>query len=201
MAMSGLNYMKRICVYCGSSSGARPSYIQAARALGALLVRRGLGLVYGGSNVGLMGALADTVLAQGGEVIGVIPGPVVIREVAHTGLADLRVVGSMHERKALMAELADAFIAMPGGFGTLEEFCEIVTWVQLGLHQKPCGLLNVEGYYDGLLSFLNHAVAEGFLKPEYRSVVLTDSEADGLLEKISKYQAPPLKKWIDRDET
>lgn len=193
--------MKRICVYCGSSNGNRPSYIQAARALGTSLVRRGIGLVYGGSNVGLMGALADTVLAQGGEVIGVIPEAVVIREVAHTRLADLRVVGSMHERKALMAELADGFIAMPGGFGTLEEFCEIVTWVQLGLHRKPCGLLNVEGYYDGLLSFLNHAVAEGFIRTEYRSVVLTDSEVDGLLEKISKYEAPHLKKWIDRDET
>ena len=193
--------MKRICVYCGSSSGTRPSYIQAARALGTSLARRGLGLVYGGSNVGLMGALADTVLAQGGEVIGVIPESVVIREVAHTRLADLRIVGSMHERKALMAELADGFIAMPGGFGTLEEFCEIVTWVQLGLHRKPCGLLNVEGYYDGLLSFLNHAVAEGFIRTEYRSVVLTDSEVDGLLEKISKYEAPHLKKWIDRDET
>ncbi|HKS40955.1 MAG TPA: TIGR00730 family Rossman fold protein [Blastocatellia bacterium] len=193
--------MKRICVYCGSSNGARPSYIQAARALGTSLVRRGIGLVYGGSNVGLMGALADTVLAQGGEVIGVIPESVVIREVAHTRLADLRVVGSMHERKALMAELADGFIAMPGGFGTLEEFCEIVTWVQLGLHRKPCGLLNVEGYYDGLLSFLNHAVAEGFIRTEYRSVVLTDSEVDGLLEKISTYEAPHLKKWIDRDET
>jgi len=193
--------MKRICVYCGSSNGTRPSYIQAARALGTSFVRRGLGLVYGGSNVGLMGALADTVLAGGGEVIGVIPEPVVIREVAHTGLADLRVVGSMHERKALMAELADGFIALPGGFGTLEEFCEIVTWVQLGLHRKPCGLLNVEGYYDGLLSFLNHMVAEGFVRPEYRSVVLTDSEADGLLEKFSKYEAPTLKKWIDSDET
>ena len=157
--------------------------------------------MYGGSNVGLMGALADTVLAQGGEVIGVIPESVVIREVAHTRLADLRVVGSMHERKALMAELADGFIAMPGGFGTLEEFCEIVTWVQLGLHRKPCGLLNVEGYYDGLLSFLNHAVAEGFIRTEYRSVVLTDSEVDGLLKKISTYEAPHLKKWIDRDET
>lgn len=193
--------MKRVCVYCGSSNGARQSYIEAARALGTSLVRRGFGLVYGGSNVGLMGALADTVLAQGGEVIGIIPEPLVTKEVAHRGLSDLRVVGSMHERKALMAELADAFIALPGGFGTLEEFCEIVTWVQLGLHRKPCGLLNVEGYYDGLLSFFNHAVAEGFVKPEYRSVVLTDSGADDLLEKISRYEVPPLHKWIDRDET
>jgi uncharacterized protein (TIGR00730 family) len=193
--------MKRVCVYCGSSNGARQSYIEAARALGISLVRRGLGLVYGGSNVGLMGAISDTVLAQGGEVIGIIPEPLVAKEVAHRGLSDLRIVGSMHERKALMAELSDAFIALPGGFGTLEEFCEIVTWVQLGLHRKPCGLLNVEGYYDGLLSFLNHTVAEGFVKPEYRSVVLADSEADVLLEKILRYAAPPLHKWIDRDET
>lgn len=193
--------MKRICVYCGSSNGTRPSYVEAARALGKSLVRRGLGLVYGGSNVGLMGALADTVIAQGGEVIGVIPEPLVAKEVAHAGLPDLRVVGSMHERKALMAELADGFIALPGGFGTLEEFCEIVTWVQLGLHRKPCGLLNVEGYYDGLLSFINHMMTESFVRPEYRSVVLTDSEADGLLDKFSKYEPPALKKWIDRDES
>ena len=164
-------------------------------------MRRGLGLVYGGSHIGLMGALADTVLAEGGEVIGVIPEPMVTREIAHTGLSDLRVVGSMHERKALMADLADAFIALPGGFGTLEEFCEIATWVQLGLHRKPCGLLNVEGYYDGLLSFLNHAVGEGFIRPEYLAVVLTDSKADVLLEKISSIEVPPLPKWIDRDET
>lgn len=148
-----------------------------------------------------MGAVADAVIAEGGEVIGVIPEPLVAKEVSHERLSDLRVVGSMHERKALMAELADGFIALPGGFGTLEEFCEIVTWVQLGLHRKPCGLLNVEGYYDGLLSFLNHMVAEGFVKPEYRSVVLTDSDAGGLLEKFSKYEAPPLHKWIDPDET
>jgi len=193
--------MKRICVYCGSSSGARQAYIQAARALGVSLVRRGLGLVYGGSHIGLMGALADTVLAEGGEVIGVIPEPMVTREIAHTGLSDLRVVGSMHERKALMADLADAFIALPGGFGTLEEFCEIATWVQLGLHRKPCGLLNVEGYYDGLLAFLNHAVGEGFIRPEYLAVVLTDSKPDVLLEKISSVEAPPLPKLIDRDET
>jgi uncharacterized protein (TIGR00730 family) len=193
--------MKRICVYCGSSSGARRAYADAAQALGRALVRRGLGLVYGGSNVGLMATLADTVLAQGGEVIGVIPEPLVAKEVAHAGLTDLRIVRSMHERKALMAELADGFIAMPGGFGTLEEFSEIVTWIQLGLHRKPCGLLNVEGYYDGLLAFLNHAVAEGFIHSDYRAVVLTDTEADGLLEKIQRAVVPPLPKWIDSDET
>lgn len=164
-------------------------------------MRRGLGLVYGGSDVGLMGTLADTVLSQGGEVIGVIPEPLVAKEVAHRGLTDLRIVHSMHERKAMMAELADAFIAMPGGFGTLEEFSEIVTWIQLGLHRKPCGLLNVEGYYDGLLAFLNHAVAEGFIHADYRAVVLTDAEPEALVEKILSTSAPHLRKWIDRDET
>jgi uncharacterized protein (TIGR00730 family) len=193
--------MKRICVYCGSSSGARQSYTDAAQALGKSLVQRGLGLVYGGSNVGLMATLADTVLSQGGEVIGVIPEPLVAKEVAHRGLTDLRIVHSMHERKALMAELADAFIAMPGGFGTLEEFSEIVTWIQLGLHRKPCGLLNVEGYYDGLLAFLNHAVAEGFIHADYRAIVLTEAEPDGLVEKILSTAVPHLRKWIDRDET
>jgi uncharacterized protein (TIGR00730 family) len=193
--------MKRVCVYCGSSAGNRQSYLKASQALGTALVRRGLGLVYGGSNVGLMGTIADTVLAEGGEVIGVIPAPLVAKEVAHRGLTDLHIVPSMHERKAMMAELADAFIALPGGFGTLEEFCEIVTWVLLGIHQKPCGLFNVEGYYDGLLAFLNHGVTEGFILPEYRPIVLSDSEADGLLEKISSYEAPFLHKWIDRDET
>jgi uncharacterized protein (TIGR00730 family) len=193
--------MKRICVYCGSSSGARQAYTDAAQALGKSLVRRGLGLVYGGSDVGLMGTLADTVLSQGGEVIGVIPEPLVAKEVAHRGLTDLRIVHSMHERKALMAELADAFIAMPGGFGTLEEFSEIVTWIQLGLHRKPCGLLNVEGYYDGLLAFLNHAVAEGFIHADYRAVVLTDAVPEALVEKILSTSAPHLRKWIDQDET
>jgi uncharacterized protein (TIGR00730 family) len=193
--------MKRICVYCGSSSGARQAYTDAAQALGKALVRRGLGLVYGGSNVGLMATLADTVLSQGGEVIGVIPEPLVAKEVAHRGLTELRIVHSMHERKALMAELADAFIAMPGGFGTLEEFSEIVTWIQLGLHRKPCGLLNVEGYYNGLLAFLDHAVAEGFIHSDYRAVVLTDAEPDALVQKILSATLPHLRKWIDRDET
>ena len=164
-------------------------------------MRRGLGLVYGGSNVGLMATLADTVLAQGGEVVGVIPEPLVAKEVAHRGLTDLRVVHSMHERKALMAELADAFIALPGGFGTLEEFAEIVTWIQLGLHRKPCGLLNAAAYYDGLLAFLNHAAVEGFIHSDYRAIVLTDGEPEALLEKILNVPAPHLRKWIDQDET
>ena len=193
--------MKRICVYCGSNDGARSSYSSAAREMGMALARRDITLVYGGGRVGLMGTIADAVLAQGGEVIGVIPEPLVAREVAHKGLTDLRIVGSMHERKALMAGLSDAFVAMPGGFGTLEEFCEITTWTQLGLHRKPCGLLNVSGYYDALLSFLDHAVSERFIRPEHRSVVLADTEPDGLLDKLKGFDAPKLDKWIDLGET
>lgn len=193
--------MKRICVYCGSNDGARSSYSSAAREMGIALARRDITLVYGGGRVGLMGTIADAVLAQGGEVIGVIPEPLVAREVAHKGLTDLRIVGSMHERKALMAGLSDAFVAMPGGFGTLEEFCEITTWTQLGLHRKPCGLLNVSGYYDALLSFLDQAVSERFIRPEHRSVVLADTEPDGLLDKLKGFDAPKLDKWIDLEET
>jgi uncharacterized protein (TIGR00730 family) len=193
--------MKRICVYCGSSSGARESYSLAAKSLGESLVHRGIGLVYGGSDVGLMRIVSDTVLAGGGEVIGVIPESLVAREVAHRGLSDLRIVRSMHERKATMADLADGFIALPGGFGTLEEFAEIVTWVMLGLHRKPCGLLNVDGYFDGLLSFFNHAAVEGFIRAEYRSIVLTGPEAENLLDQMETYQAPVLPRWVDRDET
>jgi uncharacterized protein (TIGR00730 family) len=169
--------------------------------MGIALARRDITLVYGGGRVGLMGTIADAVLAQGGKVIGVIPEPLVAREVAHKALTDLRIVGSMHERKALMAELSDAFVAMPGGFGTLEEFCEITTWTQLGLHRKPCGLLNVSGYYDALLSFLDHAVSERFIRPEHRSVVLADTEPDGLLDKLKGFDAPELDKWIDLEET
>ncbi|HXG67464.1 MAG TPA: TIGR00730 family Rossman fold protein [Blastocatellia bacterium] len=193
--------MKRICVYCGSNNGARAAYADAARAIGMALTRRGISLVYGGGCVGLMGIVADTVLAEGGEVIGVIPEALVAREVAHKGLFDLRVVSSMHERKALMADLSDAFIALPGGLGTLEEFCEITTWAQLGLHRKPCGLLNVEGYYDPLLAFLDHAVAERFVRPEHRSFILADSDPERLLDALMSYQPPTLHKWIDRDET
>ena len=154
--------MKRVCVFCGSSTGARPSYARTAVKLGKILAKRQIGLVYGGGNVGLMGLIADSVLEHGGDVIGVIPRFLVHKEVAHQHLKDLRIVESMHERKALMADLSDGFIALPGGYGTLEEFCEIVTWAQLQLHPKPCGLLNVEGFYDSLLQFLDHAVAEQF---------------------------------------
>lgn len=193
--------MKRICVFCGSSHGNRPEYTATAAALGQTLARRGLGLAYGGGGIGLMNTLADAALAARGEVIGVIPQTLVAKELAHRGLADLRVVGSMHERKALMADLADGFIALPGGYGTLEEFCEVITWAQLGLHGKPCGLLNVAGYYDGLLAFFDHARNEQFIRPQHRAMVLVDADPDRLLDRMAAFAPPPLEKWIDKDET
>jgi uncharacterized protein (TIGR00730 family) len=188
--------IRRVCVFCGSSPGARPAYLEAARALGTLLGSAGIGVVYGGAHVGLMGAVADAARAAGSEVIGVIPQSLVAREVAHTGLDDLRVVGSMHERKALMAELSDAFVALPGGIGTLEELFEVWTWAQLGSHEKPCGLLNVDGFYSGLLGFLDHVVSEAFLRQVHRDMLLVDTEPRALLEKIQRYQPPQLAKWI-----
>ncbi len=193
--------MRRICVFCGSSFGSRPEYRQAAAEVGVLLARKGVGLVYGGSNVGLMSMVADTVLAQGGEVIGVIPDVLVAKEVAHRGLADLRVVGSMHERKALMAELASAFLALPGGFGTLEEFIEAVTWSQLGLHRKPCGVLNVCGFYDSLLALLDHAVREQLLRPENRALVLAETDAETLIDELLSHQPPYVDKWFGRAQS
>ena len=193
--------MKRVCVFCGSNVGARPVYADAARAVGGALARRGCGLVYGGGCIGLMGIVADAVLAHGGEVIGVIPEALVAKELAHRGLTELRVVGSMHERKASMADLADAFIALPGGYGSFEEFCEMLTWAQLGLHRKPCGLLNVDGYYDSLLALFDRAVTERFVRPVHRALVLEDRDPDRLLDRLAAYQAPTLEKWIDRDET
>ncbi len=191
----------RICVFCGSNSGSRAAYTKAAEELGRLFARRKLALVYGGGRVGLMGALADAVLKKGGEVIGVIPESLVRREVAHTGLSDLRVVQTMHERKALMAELADAFIALPGGFGTLDEFCEILTWAQLGLHRKPCGLLNVEGYFDPLLALFDRAVEDKFLHPRHRSMLITADEPGKLLEEMARYHAPEVEKWLSHSDT
>jgi uncharacterized protein (TIGR00730 family) len=190
--------MKRICVFCGSSPGARPEYAQAARQLGQALADRGIGLVYGGGRVGLMGEIADSVLEAGGEVIGVVPQGLVDKEVAFTELSDLRVVPSMHERKALMVELSDAFIALPGGLGTFEEFLEVLTWAQLSLHQKPCGLLNVAGYFAALMSFLDHAVDEQFIKTEHRSILLIDESSEALLDRIEAYQLPKVDKaaWI-----
>jgi uncharacterized protein (TIGR00730 family) len=193
--------LRRICVFCGSNSGARPEYAEATRRLGATLAQRGLTVVYGGGKVGLMGLLANTVLAEGGKVIGVIPEGLVVREVAHAGLTDLRVVVSMHERKALMASLADAFIAMPGGFGTLEEFHEVVTWAQLGIHAKPCGLLNVEGYFDHLLALLDRGVVDRFIRPEHRALVVDDRDPEALLTRLASFVSPSLEKWLDRDES
>lgn len=192
--------MKSICVYCGSNFGDRTSYLEAAQNLGVELAKREITLVYGGGNVGLMGAVADSVLATGGKVIGVMPQALVDKEVAHTGLSDLRVVSSMHERKSLMADLADAFIALPGGLGTLEEFCEIATWTQLGFHQKACGLLNIEGFYDGLLSFLDHATGEGFIRSEHRKIVLTGKDPAELIEALSQFAMPTVHKWIERNQ-
>jgi uncharacterized protein (TIGR00730 family) len=191
--------LERVCVFCGSSDGVRASYREVAARLGRALAGRRLGIVYGGGNVGLMGALADAALAEGGEVIGVIPEHLVAKELAHHGV-DLRVVHSMHERKALMGDLADAFIALPGGFGTLEEFLEVLTWSQLGLHAKPCALLDVAHYYDGLLTFLQHAVREHFVLEDSRSLVLVDDDPERLLERLAAWQPPALRRWIDRDE-
>lgn len=191
----------RICVFCGSNSGSRAAYTKAAEELGCLLARRKLALVFGGGRVGLMGSIADAVLKEGGEVIGVIPESLVRREVAHTGLSDLRVVQTMHERKALMAELADGFIALPGGFGTLDEFCEILTWAQLGLHGKPCGLLNVEGYFDPLLALFDRAAEDRFLHPKHRSMLIIADDPEMLLERMSGYRAPEVEKWLNRDDT
>jgi uncharacterized protein (TIGR00730 family) len=193
--------MKRICIFCGSNSGARPAYAQAATALAQHLANLGIGIVYGGGNVGLMGILADAALAAGGEVIGVIPHSLFAKEVGHADLSQMHIVGTMHERKAMMADLADGFIAMPGGWGTFDEFCEILTWAQLGLHHKPCGILNVEGYYDTLLAMFDHSVAEGFLKAAYRPMILTSSDPVDLLDKMQHYRAPVLEKWIFKSDT
>lgn len=187
---------RRVCVFCGSSTGTSPEYRVAAERLAEAFVARGIGLVFGGGKVGLMGVIANAVLAAGGEVIGVIPEALMIREVAHETLSDLRVVGSMHERKALMAALADGFVALPGGFGTFEEFCEAVTWTQLGLHRKHCGLLNVRGYYDPLLALFDRAVSDGFLNPQNRSIVIASADPAGLLDRVLAPITPAEPKWI-----
>jgi len=187
--------MKRICVFCGSNAGARSEYAEAARALATVLAERRLGIVYGGGNVGLMGVLADAALARGGEVIGVIPQKLVDKEVAHRGVTELLVVETMHERKALMNDLSDAFLALPGGFGTLDEFFEVLTWSQLGFHGKPCALLNVAGYYDGMLAMLDHAVTERFLRPAHRELVIADTDPLRLLQRLSAFVPAPKGKW------
>jgi uncharacterized protein (TIGR00730 family) len=192
-----MTIMRRICVFCGSSSGSRPAYRAAAEEVGRYLAERNIGVVFGGGKVGLMGALADAALAAGGEVIGVIPRHLMAREIGHNGLTRMHVVDSMHERKALMADLSDGFIALPGGFGTFEEFCEVLTWSQLGLHKKPCGLLNVNEYYSPLLEMFDHAVAEGFLRVENRGIVLSHSEIAELLPMMEAWVPVNVEKWLD----
>jgi hypothetical protein len=191
-----LEKMKRIAVYCGSNKGARADYAGAAEKLGRHLASRGIELVYGGGCVGLMGILADAALKHGGHVIGVIPQALVIKEVVHEKLPDLRVVKNMHERKALMAELSDGFIALPGGFGTCEEFCEVLAWSQLGYHQKPFGLLDVAGFYRSLLQFFDHAVSEGFIRPKHRELVMMEEDVEKLLRRMETFQPPNEVKWI-----
>lgn len=193
--------MKRLCVYCGSSEGRNPAYAAAGRALGHALVERGIGLVYGGAAVGVMGQVANAVLKSGGEAIGVIPKSLAIKEVAHESLTQQHVVDSMHERKAMMAELSDGFVALPGGWGTFEEIFEMLTWAQLGFHAKPCGLLNIAGYYDHLHAFLDHAIEEQFVKPEFRPMVMVESDPVTLLDRYAAYSPPVVRKWISADET
>lgn len=195
--------IKRICVFCGSRPGNRPEYLEAARELGRLLAERQIGLVYGGASVGMMGALANAVLRGGGEAIGVIPESLVRRELAHDDLTELRVVNSMHERKALMAELSDAVIALPGGFGTFEELFETITWSQLGIHRKAIGLLNVGGFYDGLLNLVEHAIEEGFVMSADREMFLHATTPDVLLDRLVGYEPPqaPSFKWLERNQT
>ena len=187
--------IRRICVFCGSSLGIDSEYALAASALAEYLTAQKIGIVYGGSNVGLMRIVADTAIRQGGEIIGVIPQSLVAKEVAHAGLSDLRLVGSMHERKALMSSLSDAFIALPGGYGTLEEFCEVLTWSQLGLQKKPCGLLNLRGYYDPLLRMFDQALREGFLKSEHRELVLSAKDPAALVDGLRRANMPDSSKW------
>lgn len=193
--------MKGLCVFCGSSAGETSRYVDAATGMGRLLAERGVKLVYGGSRMGLMGRLADAALEAGGTVVGIIPRALVHREVAHEELTELRVVESMHERKALMAELADGFVALPGGLGTLEEFFEVLTWSQLGLHRKPCGLLDVNGYFRPLVRFLDHAVDQGFLAQSHRGMIQVHEEAEELLHRLEGYQPPTVPRWLEPGET
>ena len=193
--------IRRICVFCGSSVGSDPAYVEAARTLGQLFAREGIALVYGGGSVGLMGELADAVLAAGGEAIGVIPHALWAREVGHRGLTDLRIVDTMHERKAMMADLSDAFIALPGGLGTLEEIFEVWTWAQLGLHEKPLGFLDVNGFYAPLMEFLDRAVRARFVKEAHRAVAMVARDPEALLRRFENWEPPKVEKWISRDET
>ena len=192
--------MKRICVYCGSSYGKLPAYTEAAKALGHAMTEQGIGLVYGGASVGIMGVIADAVLEGGGEVLGVIPQAIADKEIAHTGLTELKVVANMHERKAMMAEDSDGFIALPGGLGTMEELFEVWTWAQLGFHQKPCGLMNIAGYYDHLTAFIEHAVDQEYVKSAHQQALLVAKDPKDMLEQMANYKATPGGKWIGRDD-
>ena len=188
--------MKRIAVYCGSNKGVRPEYAAAAQELGMMLAREKIELVYGGGCLGLMGIVAEAVLKNGGHVIGVIPEKLVIKEVVHEKLPDLRVVKTMHERKALMADLSDGFIALPGGYGTFEEFLEVLAWGQLGWHQKPVGLLNIAGFYSHLMQFLDHTMDEGFIRPKHRDLVILESDSEKILERMKQFQPSTEVKWV-----
>lgn len=190
-------FMKRVAVFCGSNAGADPAYRLAAERLGGLLAAKGIGLVFGGGHVGLMGAVADGALASGGDVVGVIPEALVRRELAHPQVRDMRVVSSMHERKALMNELADGFIALPGGYGTLDEFCEVLTWAQLGIHAKPCGLLNIRGFFDPLIEWMRRGVSERFIPVEHGMLALVESEAAPLLARMMAHKPSTVEKWLD----
>jgi uncharacterized protein (TIGR00730 family) len=192
--------IEKLCVFCGSSTGSHPAYFEAANQFGRELADAGVTLVFGGGRVGLMGVLADAVLGAGGQAIGVIPRSLVEKEIAHASLTKLHVVESMHERKALMADLADAFVLLPGGFGSWEEFCEIVTWLQLGIHRKPCAILNVAGYYDGLLALAKHALAEGFLRPSHHDMVIVESDPGALLSRLARATLPVEVKWVGQRE-
>jgi len=192
--------MKSLCIFCGSSGGTKPLYLESARAVGAALAREKITVVYGGASVGVMGAIADGALSAGGRAIGVIPESLFSKEVAHEGLTTLHRVRSMHERKTLMYDLADGFIALPGGLGTLEEIFEIMTWAQLGLHQKPCGFLNVDGYFDALIQFLDRTVIEGFLKPKHRRLVLVENSLKKLLTRFREFKPAPLEGGLRKDE-
>jgi uncharacterized protein (TIGR00730 family) len=196
-----MNSIKSLCVFCGSSQGDRSVFAEAARHVGETLGRRGIALVYGGAGVGLMGVVADAALKAGGKVVGVIPESLFGKEIAHRELTKLHRVHSMHERKTLMYDLSDGFIALPGGMGTLEEIFEVITWAQLGLHQKPCGFLNVDGYFDALLGFIDQMVARGFMKEKHRGLVQAASTIDGLLKAFEDFRAPRLDKWIEPEET
>lgn len=192
--------MKTVCVFCGSARGERGSYAEAARLLGQTLARRGLRVVFGGGQVGLMGVLADAMLQAGGEAVGVMPKALLEKEIGHQSLTELHVVSTMHERKALMADLSDGFIALPGGYGTFEELLEVLTWAQLSLHEKPCGLLNVEGFYDPLLSLFDHAVGQGFVRGDHRALALTAEDPERLLDLMQSHAPPSTEKWVPPEE-